>query len=763
MKKYYSFLFILGFLISSVFAQVEFKSFDLNNNNKLLFSIEHTPVVESAYETLFYYNVDQNIQQGSSSKNNNPYIMTCYPEQIEVLSDGKIFQFRNRYGTAQYGVNSKKLRYVKRATEIENSSTSFIPVYHERLAPISVSPDGKFVGYIERTTAARGKLIIRCLENNQAFVLADKVEYGYDQLPIKWSPVSSTAIYENSGMLYFITLKDGAFENPLPEKYRKIGPGTIRNVYWASGKKLMYVDHELVYAISADELYTRALYSELIGNGKIVGRLPSVFNSSEDQFWTSESGLSLVLLQDNRTLWYMELAGTDFNFVTTLFSYPFVTVPGTALNFKVFWTLPKRNSIKQTPLVWLEMLRDGKSESYLYSLVRKDSENYAYFVSLPIPTFSRIPKLSPDKSQLAFAGDDAFYVYDVSSWTQKFCFNEERITNFAWIDNESIVLGGNETVRTWSLVSNTSSILFLSQAPVYGWNGESDEVLAKNSFGTFQYDKNLGTWKTASNTIMRENSTRNSKWRIFLDKSQNASYKNTIYCRELNAESYNRPLFDQTARKIVHDKPMVALTFDCLDNADGITSVLSSLSRYGIKSTFFINGEFVRRFPTGVNEIIKAGHQCGSMFYSPYFMSDDGFDMNENFIRRGLARNEDDFYELTQHELSLLWHMPNYYSNNIILKAGSDAGYTWIDKGLAPLDMLTYEQVLKSGEKYYTSSQLIDYIVDNLENGAVIPISVGISEGTRGDYLYDKLDVLISAILAKGYQIVTVSELLQGN
>ena len=144
-------------------------------------------------------------------------------------------------------------------------------------------------------------------------------------------------------------------------------------------------------------------------------------------------------------------------------------------------------------------------------------------------------------------------------------------------------------------------------------------------------------------------------------------------------------------------------------------------------------------------------------------MSDDGFDMNENFIRRGLARNEDDFYELTQHELSLLWHMPNYYSNNIILKAGSDAGYTWVDKGLAPLDMLTYEQVLKSGEKYYTSSQLIDYIVENLENGAVIPISVGISEGTRGDYLYDKLDVLISAILAKGYQIVTVSELLQGN
>ena len=40
-----------------------------------------------------------------------------------------------------------------------------------------------------------------------------------------------------------------------------------------------------------------------------------------------------------------------------------------------------------------------------------------------------------------------------------------------------------------------------------------------------------------------------------------------------------------------------------------------------------------------------------------------------------------------------------------------------------------------------------------------MPISVGIATGTRGDYLYDKLDVLISAILSEGYEIVTVSEL----
>ena len=55
--------------------------------------------------------------------------------------------------------------------------------------------------------------------------------------------------------------------------------------------------------------------------------------------------------------------------------------------------------------------------------------------------------------------------------------------------------------------------------------------------------------------------------------------------------------------------------------------------------------------------------------------------------------------------------------------------------------------------------EIIDYVIENLEPGSIIPISVGIASGTRGDYLYDKLDVLISAILSEGYEIVTVSEL----
>ena len=134
------------FLVSSIFAQVKFVNFDLNNHNNLLFSVEHTPIVESDYESLFYMSLDEKvIQSAINSEKNNPRLLTCYPEKIEILQNANIFQFRNRYGTAQYDVKQKSLTWVKRAKEIESSSTGFIPVFHDRLSPLSVSPNGKFI------------------------------------------------------------------------------------------------------------------------------------------------------------------------------------------------------------------------------------------------------------------------------------------------------------------------------------------------------------------------------------------------------------------------------------------------------------------------------------------------------------------------------------------------------------------------------------------------------------------------------------------
>jgi len=41
----------------------------------------------------------------------------------------------------------------------------------------------------------------------------------------------------------------------------------------------------------------------------------------------------------------------------------------------------------------------------------------------------------------------------------------------------------------------------------------------------------------------------------------------------------------------------------------------------------------------------------------------------------------------------------------------------------------------------------------------VIPVSTGISSGSRTDYLYEKLDLLIGTLINEEYEIVDVTEL----
>ena len=45
--------------------------------------------------------------------------------------------------------------------------------------------------------------------------------------------------------------------------------------------------------------------------------------------------------------------------------------------------------------------------------------------------------------------------------------------------------------------------------------------------------------------------------------------------------------------------------------------------------------------------------------------------------------------------------------------------------------------------------------------GGIIPVTVGIAGGSRKSYVYDSLDLLISAILDEGFQIVPVRMLIQ--
>ena len=85
-----------------------------------------------------------------------------------------------------------------------------------------------------------------------------------------------------------------------------------------------------------------------------------------------------------------------------------------------------------------------------------------------------------------------------------------------------------------------------------------------------------------------------------------------------------------------------------------------------------------------------------------------------------------------------------------------------MDRTIDPLDAITFEQAALMDMNTYTpANAIIEHNVSQLKDGMVIPVAVGVSGGSRDDFLYNKLDLLLVAILDAGYDIVSVSELLQ--
>jgi len=62
---------------------------------------------------------------------------------------------------------------------------------------------------------------------------------------------------------------------------------------------------------------------------------------------------------------------------------------------------------------------------------------------------------------------------------------------------------------------------------------------------------------------------------------------------------------------------------------------------------------------------------------------------------------------------------------------------------------------------YKSSADIIEDILKTKKPGSIIPVRIGRTSGTRNDYLYDRVDLLINALVEAGYEIVTVDELIK--
>lgn len=729
----------VGLLLSaSVFAGIKFGDADINQNDEILYTIRHDIPGTSSYRSLFRAKIV------NGEFHSTPEMLTCYPEQMELISGGSIIQIRNRYGTAWYNTITRSFVWKKYHTNI--------PLNSMRLAKTSVAPGGKWICYTEKTDYATGKLWLENVNTGKKFLLDEKASFNYESVPVKWLSDGSILVYQKGQNVYFCNPDAVGRGVEVSEEFRKIGPGTINSVNWVDGRYLIYIDADLIYKISAKELYTLGLYSGIIGKGQTIGRLPAQFQSNKDFFSVNGDVSAMILVQNGKVFTYYKISKVTGDYLEVIYSGPYVDMKASLLESSIIW------NEDSAPFVWMRRLPYNGDK--ILSAVYRVDEKMTKFLEV---ADSGMPAVSPDGKLIAFYAGTTVHVYETKTWKRLNKIDGENIVSLLWENNSVLCIGGDKTIRRWNVIDSKADVVMVTSAVNGYWDADSGLITADVGNGRiFVFDENARYWTEKGIAGVHSNNLRNGRYRLFCGETPNTYFDNALFIRTLSGKAVTKPAYAESVKK-TGNRNKVAFVFDAYDNADGLTRVLSTLRQYNLHGTFFLNGEFIRRYRNETKQIASSGNECASMFFSTASLTQEGFVLNEDYIRRGLARNEDEYNAVTGKELSLMWHAPYYSVNDSMKQAGQSAGYVYVDPKQTGDDSVTLEKAVAGKGKYLSPGELINSFMDSIESndGGIVPVTVGISRGTRESYLYDNLDLLLSAVLDAGYEVVPLRYIVE--
>lgn len=185
-------------------------------------------------------------------------------------------------------------------------------------------------------------------------------------------------------------------------------------------------------------------------------------------------------------------------------------------------------------------------------------------------------------------------------------------------------------------------------------------------------------------------------------------------------------------------EPKVAFTMNCAWNADDIDSILETLSKHNVKITFFMVGDWVDKYPEAVKKISDAGHEIANHSDGHKHVNNLTLEENENEIKLCSKKIE----KITGNKTSL-YRGPYGEYNNTVIQAAENQKHITIQWSL---DTLDYNGL--------TGDEMWARLNEKLKNGDII-LSHNGTEHTA-----DSLDKLLTNIKEKGFQVVTVSELI---
>ena len=188
------------------------------------------------------------------------------------------------------------------------------------------------------------------------------------------------------------------------------------------------------------------------------------------------------------------------------------------------------------------------------------------------------------------------------------------------------------------------------------------------------------------------------------------------------------------------DKPQVSISFDAAWGADDTDTLLEILEENDVKTTFFMCGYWVEKYPDEVKKIAEAGHDLGNHSATHPHMSQ----LTKEQIKTELTNAGNAVEELTGVKMDLFRAPFGEYTNDVIT-AAEECGYYTIQWDIDSLDW-----------KEYGTEAEINQVLNHkhLGNGSIILFH------NDAKYTPEALDTIIKGLKDKGYEIVPLSELI---
>jgi peptidoglycan/xylan/chitin deacetylase (PgdA/CDA1 family) len=215
------------------------------------------------------------------------------------------------------------------------------------------------------------------------------------------------------------------------------------------------------------------------------------------------------------------------------------------------------------------------------------------------------------------------------------------------------------------------------------------------------------------------------------------------------------------------DRPDILVSFDAGSSERGAALILDALATRGIRTTIFLTGDFIRRYPEIVRRIARDGHEVGNHTDThPHLTTyaEDGRQMtragvDRRFLAGQLARTARLYREITGRAMAPLWRAPYGEQNAEIRRWAAEQGYWHVGwtggrGGLDGLDWVTDPR----SPAYQPAPRLVARLVDHAENGGIILLHLG---SDREEPVAASVGRLLDGLRARGFRFARASDFLE--